>query len=97
VATLAKYIAKPPHPLELGGMITILQMHGGRTAKKNPVLEELFAHVDNIGKSTALSTEFLESADKLRVLRNDAAHSKVFDHASALDAQRLMIECLSTF
>ncbi len=97
VATLAKYIAKPPHHIELGGMITILQMHGGRTAKKNPVLEELFAHVDNIGKSTALSTEFLESADKLRVLRNDAAHSKVFDHASALDAQRLMIECLSTF
>ena len=84
---LTQFLDKPPHFIELGSMLFILEMYGGKTAKKNVLLSELYDFMKGRELNTLLEKNWIENAKILKDARNKASHSEVFSHA---EAERLL-------
>lgn len=83
---LFDYIEKPPHFIELGAMELIFQLKGGKTEKREPVLQDFFKFIeDETSYSIVLSEDFISILKQIRKNRNLKTHneSSEFGHEAA--------------
>ena len=85
-----QFLEKPPHFIELGSMLFLLEMYGGKTAAKNVLLSELYNYIDSIGLHTLIDKNWLEKAKIIKDARNKAAHSDVFSYEEAYELMNTM-------
>lgn len=75
---LSNFVQKEPHLIELGAMEFILNLKGGKTEKKEPLLRDFFAFVEHETEFGNITTrEFLRELRDIRVMRNRKSHSEV--------------------
>lgn len=84
VETLAKYVYRPPHHIELGGMALVLEKYGGKTASHDALLGSLCEFLNNNISDDIYSVEFSSRLKELSTIRNSAAH----ESAMSLDEAR---------
>ena len=75
---LSDFVQKEPHFIELGGMEFVLKLKGGKTEKKEPLLQYFFAFVEEETEFGNITTpEFLSELEIIRAMRNRKSHSEV--------------------
>jgi hypothetical protein len=98
IEKLARYIAKPPHRIELGSMLVILEKHGGRTANSNELLKTFFHYIGTILKNNKItSKEWIAHAKIVLDERNKAAHADRFNLEELKKIEKMTYELLSAF
>lgn len=98
ILTLAKFICKEPHFIELGSMLIILEKFGGNTAKNNELLKSFFSFItDEISSTNILNDQWIDEAKTLSRARNKAAHSDRFSLSEAKGFQEIAFKLLKAF
>ena len=98
VIQLAKFIAKEPHFIELGSMFVILEKFGGKTSRKNELLNSFFDFIiDSLKYDQIVTKNWINRAEILRHARNKAAHSDRFSLDEAKSVQAVAFELLKAF
>jgi hypothetical protein len=98
IAKFATYIVKPPHHIELGSMLFILEKHGGRTASANLLLKEFFQFVsEKLEYHEVIKKDWIAQANIITQARNDAAHSGRFNLEELKKIESLMYNLLKAF
>lgn len=98
IKNLARYLAKPPHFIELGSMLFILEKEGGKTAGKNKVLNKFFQFVKNeLNKNSVLNKEWVKLAKELKNHRNRASHSERYTLQEAEKVKEITLQLLKAF
>ena len=95
---LALYIQKPPHHIELGSMEFILNLKGGKTEKKEPLLRDFFKFIEEETKySKVLDKEFLSVLEIVRKKRNSIVHGESVEDGKDAGIYFLhIVQCLKT-
>lgn len=95
-AKLFDYIEKPPHFIELGTMEFIFQLKGGKTEKREPVLQDFFKFIENeTSYSIVLSDDFISILGQIRKNRNLKTHSESSEFGyEAATHFSLIVKCL---
>lgn len=93
---LTQFIDKPPHFIELGSMLFLLEMYGGKTAQKNLLLSELHSYIESNGFQKLLEKDWIKHAKVLKDARNKASHSEVFNHTEAENLLDLLTSLLKS-
>ena len=91
------FLEKEPHFIELGSMLFLLEMYGGKTAKRNILLTELYIFISSLGLNALLDKTWINNAKLLKNARNKASHSEVFSHAEAEKLLDMLISTLKSF
>jgi hypothetical protein len=98
IEKLARYIAKPPHRIELGSMLVVLEKHGGRTANSNELLKAFFNYISTTLKNNQITDkEWIEHAKTVSDARNAAAHAERFNLEELKKVEKLTYELLAAF
>jgi hypothetical protein len=89
------FIAKPPHFIEMGSMELILKLKGGRTEKKEPLLQDFFQFIESESNfNRVLDKEFIQCLEEIRKIRNLKTHSEI---AKCYEATEFIFLILKTF
>lgn len=96
IERFATFLVKPPHFIELGSMLTVLQKAGGKTARNNIILSDFFEFIQNKLEMSGITDKFfIEDCFKLSKYRNQAAHSERFSLEETLDIQVMTFQLLN--
>jgi len=91
------FISKEPHFIELGSMLFILELKGGNTEKRTPILKEFYEFIENRNYAMFFEKKWIEKAKGLKDFRNHSSHSKIFGKKRAEELLENTIDLLNFF
>ena len=93
---LSDYIERPPHFIELGSMEFIFQLKGGKTEKRESILQDFFNFIETeTNYSAVLSKDFVKMLAKIRKTRNLKTHNDAAENGHEAAEQFLLVQkCL---
>jgi hypothetical protein len=98
INNLVKFLTKPPHFIELGSMLIILEKHDGRLRQENEILKSFFDFIINDLKLTSiLNKSWIDLVWELSKKRNEAAHSSRFTLKEVKEIKSISTKILASF
>jgi hypothetical protein len=98
INNLVKFLTKPPHFIELGSMLVILEKHDGRLRKENEILKTFFDFIiTDLRLTSILNKSWIDLVWDLSKKRNEAAHSSRFTLKEAKEIKLITTKILSSF
>jgi len=91
------FVSKEPHFIELGSMLFILELKGGKTELRTPILKKFYEFVETQKLEVFLNKNWLKKAKLLSGFRNYSSHSKTYGKKTAKELLNETIQLLNFY